>query len=83
MEGPGLSLAWRAAGVVAMVYAHFLIFAQFAWVGGPWPGGMTPAFKTGGGNNLYGEALAARLKEGGPGLGAFVLMQRILPPPKK
>lgn len=32
MEGPGLSLAFRAAGVVAMVYAHFLIFAQFAWV---------------------------------------------------
>jgi cytochrome c oxidase cbb3-type subunit 2 len=32
VEGPGLSPAWRAAGVVAMVYAHFLIFAQFAWV---------------------------------------------------
>lgn len=32
VEGPGLSLAFRAAGVVAMVYAHFLIFAQFAWV---------------------------------------------------
>lgn len=32
VEGPDLSLAWRAAGVVAMVYAHFLIFAQFAWV---------------------------------------------------
>ena len=32
MEGPGLSVAFRAAGVVAMVYAHFLIFAQFAWV---------------------------------------------------
>jgi len=32
LEGPGLSLAWRAAAVVAMVYAHFLIFAQFAWV---------------------------------------------------
>jgi cytochrome c oxidase cbb3-type subunit 2 len=32
VEGPGLSLAWRAAGVVAMLYAHFLIFAQFAWV---------------------------------------------------
>jgi peptide/nickel transport system substrate-binding protein len=28
--------------------------AQFAWVGGPWPGGASPAFKTGGGNNLYG-----------------------------
>jgi mono/diheme cytochrome c family protein len=28
----GLSLPLRAAGVVAMVYAHFLIFAQFAWV---------------------------------------------------
>lgn len=32
VEGPRLSPAWRAAGVVAMVYAHFLIFAQFAWV---------------------------------------------------
>ncbi len=32
VEGPGLSLAFHAAGVVAMVYAHFLIFAQFAWV---------------------------------------------------
>jgi mono/diheme cytochrome c family protein len=32
VEGPGLNLAWRAAAVVAMVYAHFLIFAQFAWV---------------------------------------------------
>ncbi|WP_193214902.1 hypothetical protein, partial [Luteolibacter marinus] len=30
--GGGLMLAPRAAGVVAMVYAHFLIFAQFAWV---------------------------------------------------
>ena len=39
--------------------------------------------REGGGNNLYGEALAARLKEGGPGLGAFVLMQRILPPPQR
>jgi hypothetical protein len=28
----GLSLPLRAAAVVAMVYAHFLIFAQFAWV---------------------------------------------------
>lgn len=28
----GLSVPLRAAGVVAMVYAHFLIFAQFAWV---------------------------------------------------
>jgi mono/diheme cytochrome c family protein/uncharacterized membrane protein YgcG len=32
VEGPGLGLAFRAAAVVAMVYAHFLIFAQFAWV---------------------------------------------------
>jgi peptide/nickel transport system substrate-binding protein len=32
--------------------------AQFAWVGGPWPGGMSPAFKTGGGNNLYGYSNA-------------------------
>lgn len=28
----GVSLPLRAAVVVAMVYAHFLIFAQFAWV---------------------------------------------------
>ena len=28
----GVGVPLRAAGVVAMVYAHFLIFAQFAWV---------------------------------------------------
>ena len=28
----GLSMPLRAAGVVAMVYGHFLIFAQFAWI---------------------------------------------------
>ena len=27
---------------------------QFAWVGGPWPGGQTPAYRTGAGNNTYG-----------------------------
>lgn len=27
---------------------------QFAWVGGPWPGGNTAAFQTGSGNNPYG-----------------------------
>ena len=33
LEGPArLMLPLRAAAVVAMVYAHFLIFAQFAWV---------------------------------------------------
>lgn len=33
VEGPAtLVLALRAAGVVATVYAHFLIFAQFAWI---------------------------------------------------
>lgn len=36
----GLSL--RAAGVVAMVYAHFLIFAQFAWVELMRASGSTP-----------------------------------------
>lgn len=36
--------------------------------------------REGGGNNLYGAALAARLEEGGEGLAAFVLMQRIKPP---
>jgi len=29
---------------------------QFAWVGGPWPGGQTPAYRTGSGNNTYGYA---------------------------
>lgn len=33
LDGPGRLIApLRAAGVVAMVYAHFLIFAQFSWV---------------------------------------------------
>jgi peptide/nickel transport system substrate-binding protein len=27
---------------------------QFAWVGGPWPGGGSGAFRTGSGNNPYG-----------------------------
>ena len=27
---------------------------QFAWVGSPWPGGQTAAYKTGNGNNPYG-----------------------------
>ena len=36
--------------------------------------------REGGGNNYYGEALAARLAQGGRGLAAFILMQRILPP---
>lgn len=39
--------------------------------------------REGGGNNLYGDELAERLKEGGPGLGAFILMQRILPPAQR
>ncbi len=29
---------------------------QFAWVGGPWPGGNTAAFRKGGENNPYGFA---------------------------
>lgn len=36
--------------------------------------------REGGGNNLYGEELVARLREGGEGLAAYVLMQRIKPP---
>ena len=36
--------------------------------------------REGGGNNLYREELASRLREGGPGLAAYVLMQRIRPP---
>ena len=31
---------------------------QFAWVGGPWPGGQTAAYLTGNGNNPYGFANA-------------------------
>ncbi len=29
---------------------------QFAWVGGPWPGGQSGAYLTGNGNNPYGHA---------------------------
>jgi len=32
---------------------------QFAWVGGPWPGGQSPAYFTGDGNNPYGHNVAA------------------------
>ncbi|KXZ48946.1 hypothetical protein GPECTOR_24g236 [Gonium pectorale] len=39
--------------------------------------------REGGGNNLYGEELAAALRAGGEGLSAFILMQRILPPPNR
>jgi len=42
--------------------------------------------REGGGNNLYGDELVAQLKEGlavGGGLPAFILMQRILPPPQR
>ena len=31
---------------------------QFAWVGGPWPGGQSTAYRTGSGNNAYGYANA-------------------------
>lgn len=31
---------------------------QFAWVGGPWPGGQAPAYISGNGNNPYGYANA-------------------------
>jgi peptide/nickel transport system substrate-binding protein len=30
--------------------------AQFAWVGGPWPGSNSAAFRSGSGNNAYGYA---------------------------
>ena len=29
---------------------------QFAWVGGPWPGGQTSSYRAGGENNPYGFA---------------------------
>jgi peptide/nickel transport system substrate-binding protein len=29
---------------------------QFAWVGGPWPGSQSAAYRTGAGNNAYGYA---------------------------
>jgi peptide/nickel transport system substrate-binding protein len=29
---------------------------QFAWVGGPWPGGQSASYRTGSGNNNYGFA---------------------------
>lgn len=35
--------------------------------------------REGGGNNLYGEALKAKLQEG-QGLAAYILMQRLFPP---
>ncbi len=31
---------------------------QFAWVGGPWPGGQSASYRTGAGNNTYGYANA-------------------------
>ena len=31
---------------------------QFAWVGGPWPGGQSASYRTGSGNNTYGYANA-------------------------
>ncbi len=39
---------------------------QFAWVGGPWPGGQSFSYRTGSGNNTYGfssEAFDARSDE--------------------
>lgn len=32
--------------------------AQFAWVGGPWPGGNSAAYRTAAGNNAYGYSNA-------------------------
>jgi peptide/nickel transport system substrate-binding protein len=32
--------------------------AQFAWVGGPWPGGQSAVLRTGAGSNIYGFANA-------------------------
>ena len=31
---------------------------QFAWVGGPWPGGQSASYRTGAGNNAYGHSNA-------------------------
>lgn len=44
--------------------------------------------REGGGNNLYGQDLVDQLKQGlaadgGKGLAAYILMQRILPPPQR
>lgn len=44
--------------------------------------------REGGGNNLYGQDLVDQLKhglaaDGGKGLAAYILMQRILPPPQR
>jgi glutathione synthase len=44
--------------------------------------------REGGGNNLYGQDLVQRLQQGlaadgGRGLAAFILMQRIVPPPQR
>lgn len=44
--------------------------------------------REGGGNNLYGQDLVDQLKQGlaadgGKGLAAFILMQRIVPPPQR
>ncbi len=39
---------------------------QFAWVGGPWPGGQSTAYRSGSGNNPYGyqnEAFDAKADE--------------------
>lgn len=48
-----------------------------------WPEGyVLKPQREGGGNNLYGDALAQRLR-GTKDLAAFILMQRILPPVNK
>lgn len=44
--------------------------------------------REGGGNNLYGQELVEQLRrglaaDGGEGLAAFILMQRIVPPPQR
>jgi glutathione synthase len=44
--------------------------------------------REGGGNNLYGQDLVGMLRQGlaaggGEGLAAFILMQRIVPPPQR
>jgi cytochrome c oxidase cbb3-type subunit 2 len=78
LEGPALSVAFRAAAVVAMVYAHFLIFAQFAWVelmrGA---GGTATSEKTGLGA-MAAAGIAAGFLVARRNTGAFVLQLSLL-----
>lgn len=78
MEGPGLSVAFRAAGVVAMVYAHFLIFAQFAWVELMRAAGGTPTSEKVALGAMAAAGIAAGFLVARRNTGPFVLQLSLL-----